>query len=793
MTIVYRQPITIQWRKMIFPNEEAKLLGVETDRNSEVVIFLMPRLYEGFDMLSKQWFVDTLNTQGDLFDTAAPSVTQFDPDNIQLMWIVGALPASVDGIVKVRLRAISDDFVWQTETGQFKIAETFETSDPPDPPGMTYFNVVSLQVASDAERAEAAAVEAQKAVESIDGLTATATGLPAGSAPTAIVTDVGDHKQIAFGIPAGATGTPGLAATIAFRNTNGVPYGTPSSSVEAPGSTPQARVYDLNVQEGKPGEVQGTYPGTTAPISQLTAPEYFAGYPLDMVARLVAAQSGTGDPSPDNVRPISGKSTLNVTRRGKNAITKDDWANNVDTTHTLVDGLFTITPATALANRGIFLSGASVVPQRYGYLAGQNLVFSFEGYGQAARVINAKCGNASGNFALTTSWQKFSFAVPTFQATEFHFYTNDTSGVTPFYIRNIQLEFGSVATTYEPYTGNTYAVALPEALVGWDAASPATIDLRSGASIDTAKLVALTGTENWVLYAGKSHTFVVNGFYGQTITPSTAKCSTFSPVSVANFDLVAGIYTANTLNLIISYPDMADIATWKAYLAAQYAAGTPVQVLYKLTAPKTLAVTPLAIPALPGLNNIYSDGGGDTSSALNPFRYRVNNAGQVKVTYTGLSLTGFTAITARALPLASATPTVAAYPVTKWPYGSSQAYATDMFVGGKLRENNVQGQSTRWRISGTYTGKGSANNGQIQLQLRNPDSGFIVTAENTLPSGLTAGNVTFELTTIADGASLATGRGYVLEALTSFADANLVLNITSITRISEATEGTAVV
>ena len=62
-----------------------------------------------------------------------------------------------------------------------------------------------------------------------------------------------------------------------------------------------------------------------------------------------------------------------------------------------------------------------------------------------------------------------------------------------------------------------------------------------------------------------------------------------------------------------------DITAWKNYLAGQNAAGTPVQVLYELAVPKELQISSVAIPALAGLNTIYTDGGGDTSSQLNPF------------------------------------------------------------------------------------------------------------------------------------------------------------------------------
>ena len=47
---------------------------------------------------------------------------------------------------------------------------------------------------------------------------------------------------------------------------------------------------------------------------------------------------------------------------------------------------------------------------------------------------------------------------------------------------------------------------------------------------------------------------------------------------------------------------------WKSYLAAQYAAGTPVQVCYKLGEPVPFTATGAQpIPALPGVNTLLTD------------------------------------------------------------------------------------------------------------------------------------------------------------------------------------------
>lgn len=64
---------------------------------------------------------------------------------------------------------------------------------------------------------------------------------------------------------------------------------------------------------------------------------------------------------------------------------------------------------------------------------------------------------------------------------------------------------------------------------------------------------------------------------------------------------------AGTL-LYISHPEQNEtVEAWKSYLAAQYAAGTPVEVLYELATPIAEPIDPVILRALPGVNTVYAD------------------------------------------------------------------------------------------------------------------------------------------------------------------------------------------
>ncbi len=167
-----------------------------------------------------------------------------------------------------------------------------------------------------------------------------------------------------------------------------------------------------------------------------------------------------------------------------------------------------------------------------------------------------------------------------------------------------------------------------------------------------------------------------------------------------------------------------------------------------------------------------------------------NYAGQVRANTSNLSLTGFTELVERLLPIESATVVLSGEPTTTWPVGSGDAYHPHMFnlTTTRLREYNAPGQVHLWRIQGNYTGKVAGNTRELLCRMYNPDSGFQVFDTVVLSSGLTQGNFTFNFVTIADSASLDDGRGYRLAFTYSTTNALFMVNVTGITRISLAVE-----
>lgn len=99
------------------------------------------------------------------------------------------------------------------------------------------------------------------------------------------------------------------------------------------------------------------------------------------------------------------------------------------------------------------------------------------------------------------------------------------------------------------------------------------------------KKLVLTGEENFTARGGKQHTF------GFSVTPSLNApcfCSHYIDMSSSSqFDLVNGVYIRQTTFAYISDLNCDSVAAFKAFLASEYANGTPVIIFYALATEET--------------------------------------------------------------------------------------------------------------------------------------------------------------------------------------------------------------
>ena len=250
------------------------------------------------------------------------------------------------------------------------------------------------------------------------------------------------------------------------------------------------------------------------------------GYPLGVKVRWEPTQEGSGDPSPENIRPITGRDAVQVTRCGRN--------------------LFGV----GIANVFIDLSGAmipkkgAVTTHKIPCKAGDEFILTCKNKfvpspGNVGVIACYDASDALLNRVSSTSTNKV-----TLTAQENASYVL-ASCYTPTEADEIVFGLGSTATPYEPYTGSTTDIAMPEPVYG------GTLDVETG--------VVTVEYGHIASYAGEP-------LPGDWISDRDVYAPDATPTIGA-------------------------------------------QVVYKLVTPYAIQLTPQQIAALSGVNTLYTDAG----------------------------------------------------------------------------------------------------------------------------------------------------------------------------------------
>ena len=148
-----------------------------------------------------------------------------------------------------------------------------------------------------------------------------------------------------------------------------------------------------------------------------------------------------------------------------------------------------------------------------------------------------------------------------------------------------------------------YDVTLPETIYG------GTVDAVTGEGVETWKTRVLNGSEGWGEADDGAFYFYDTITYPLINAVSSRMCSHFMDYVGASWaGLPNGYFSTNNVSVRFRVDSIADTSAWKSYLAAQYAAGTPVTVCYKLAAPEPFKVSQISIPSLEGENTIFTNG-----------------------------------------------------------------------------------------------------------------------------------------------------------------------------------------
>lgn len=325
-----------------------------------------------------------------------------------------------------------------------------------------------------------------------------------------------------------------------------------------------------------------------------------AGYPLGCKVSWEPTQEGTGDPSPDNIRPIHGRDSVTVERCGENLL------NIAPFTKLTEQGI----TYEYVANGGIHISGTaltSVTSPMFSvwYLPPGKYYGADSGEGIGTSIVVHRNGrnvwlSAKGTFAILAGdvIKFWCLSVNSGKTVDKTLYPYIVPGTT-------------APTTYTPYTGQTATLTLPHTIYG------GTVDVVRGSGEKAWNEIALIDTYGWYASTNQYRTFycvniknitrttVENGGYAKNWKCTHFKSEAHSYAQSGDRDNTVS-FQSDKETLVITFPGSID--ELKSYLAAQYAAGTPVQIAYKLAEPVPFTATGAQpISALSGANTVITD------------------------------------------------------------------------------------------------------------------------------------------------------------------------------------------
>ena len=376
-----------------------------------------------------------------------------------------------------------------------------------------------------------------------------------------------------------------------------------------------------------------------------STPAGIANFSTDLIAPLKSCkvefspvQSGSGDPSPNNVRPISGRTGCNVTRCGKNrlSITANMEIKSVNTGYDNTLPRDT-TPGILYPNissNNYWLgtkTNAFVQEVQNGGLTFQSNDSAY-GVGTFVPVIpqmtykisytdvNSKVqmrigyydinGYFTGTYRIIGNGEAFTAPSNVYNAiivaTPKTDYRNQL-----ITISNLQLELGSIVTPYEPYTGSTIPIT-------WSSAGTiygGYVDLIAGKVVKTTARISLDGSADWQAVGNKFYCPLPYTDYQESTDTSAQACNMYPFAEVIYYG--SAVVTQNKHFYLQRHDEYINYCrVWvydTGYSLSQFKAllnQTPLVFTYPVTE-SVVSLDPIELKTLRGVNNIWSDTNGN--------------------------------------------------------------------------------------------------------------------------------------------------------------------------------------
>ena len=332
-----------------------------------------------------------------------------------------------------------------------------------------------------------------------------------------------------------------------------------------------------------------------------------ANYPLGVKASWELRQEGTGDPSPENVRPIVGMDEVRVQQSKRNLMPYTKPSTPVYTSNGVT---FTWND-----DGSIHVSGTASKTSTSNVMNFENFFVPPGNY----RMIPSAQSGVMPQFVVKKAstgdnywYGYYNISIEPGDVPQY-FYVSISDGTVVDDTIYAFLSYGTdipSADDYAPYTGTTATLALPETIYGGE------LDAVTGeGSEEWSSVINLSSSNNLGILEDFANETTMLYYVTKLNNMQNAmliRCSHLPTTDILN-SINTNIGILGNPNGTMAYIRLpketaSNLDEFKQWVDAQAAAGTPVQITYKLATPTTFQATGgQPLPALPGTNTIYTD------------------------------------------------------------------------------------------------------------------------------------------------------------------------------------------
>lgn len=370
-----------------------------------------------------------------------------------------------------------------------------------------------------------------------------------------------------------------------------------------------------------------TFEGEDLPLKSLTA-------------SIVPVQAGSGDPSPTNVRPISGWTEEVISVRGKNKVDGGTLTPSASNTY------YSISPTLAT---GDYVLSFDVSNLAWTNLNNASFAWTKDSNNTQKDLLSHSIKRVSDNaylkdltqpvtgrfYGVFSNVEIASLVIACRNNTYMYF----TSGT----ITNIQLESGSTPSDFEPYAGTTTTIPFTDGQGQSVEVFGGSVDVVNGGKQPrTMKKEVLDENDNWTLFSYDSSTGIAqlqtDNIYGKSFYKKSSDnlCNIAKWIEQETGNLPVNRWTLRSYNkrFVIAVEGFSTVEEWKTYLQSN-----PITFIAELATPTTFYTQPTSIKSLDGENNVSASTGdvdveyqtvwrGDT---IQTPRYRLYNEEYISV------------------------------------------------------------------------------------------------------------------------------------------------------------------